>query len=75
MTEERVRAIWSRLNKGMVHLRIEHLMTALPGLLALLILVGSIPAFSQSAKQAKPLWEPYYISPRTGPEHLSLDGQ
>src|SRR5208337_4841557 len=23
----------------------------------------------------KPLWQPYYISPRLGPQHLSLDGE
>ncbi|HUY12917.1 MAG TPA: beta-mannosidase [Terriglobia bacterium] len=43
--------------------------------LALLILFASIPALAQSGDQGKPLWEPYYISPRTGPEHLLLNGQ
>ena len=25
--------------------------------------------------EGKPLWQPYYISPREGPQHLSLDGE
>jgi beta-mannosidase len=48
---------------------------SLLGLLALLFLFASIPVMAQNTEQSKPLGEPYYISPRMGPEHISLDGR
>ncbi len=32
-------------------------------------------AFAQSAKEEKPLWQPYFIAPRAAAQHLALDGE
>lgn len=42
--------------------------------LVVLALFVSIPVPAQAAGRGKPLWEPYYISPRAGSEHITLDG-
>jgi beta-mannosidase len=33
-----------------------------------------VPINAMGQQEAKALWQPYYISPRTGAEHVSLDG-
>jgi beta-mannosidase len=56
------------------HVRLRNLGT--PSLAFLLCFVfGSSPLFARNTDSGKPLWEPYYIWPRTGAEHISLDGQ
>jgi beta-mannosidase len=43
----------------------------------LLLCVGALRAQKVAAaeKEEKNLWQPYYISPRSGQQHISLDGQ
>lgn len=32
-------------------------------------------SYLRAAEEGKPLWQPYYISPRAGSQHLALDGR
>lgn len=70
-----MRAICTGRNGAAVHARIPWSAKSSLVPLALLILFVSIPVLAQNAGQGKPRWEPYYISPRSGSEHMSLDGQ
>jgi beta-mannosidase len=33
------------------------------------------PVAARAQQEEKPLWQPYYISPRSGAQHISLDGE
>ncbi len=71
-----MRVISARHNSVSVHAGVRRAARPLFLPLALLILFFTpIPAHAQNTEQGKPLWEPYYISPRSGSEHISLGGQ
>jgi len=44
-------------------------------ILSVLVLLGISAIPTSGQWQEKPLWQPYYISPRSGPQHVSLGGK
>ena len=49
--------------------------TACPGLLAALPLACAVFAVAQTMPAEKMLWQPYYVTPRAGSQHIALDGE